>query len=152
MPAFKSFLFIMARVSREVTIAFHGHRNVRALHRSTIEVTKDEHLTLRGDCIVGVKADKACRDINALIGDRVREDGREMRFTILVRDMEWRFTAKGCRMLTLEDDRSIVIRKSRYICPRTLAIMSNASAIDMPREMVRMLMDESTRGVLMIEC
>ncbi|MEM3016931.1 MAG: DUF371 domain-containing protein [Candidatus Nitrosocaldus sp.] len=142
----------MARVRREVTITFYGHRNVRALHRSTIEVTKDEHLTLRGDCIVGVKADKACRDLNALIGDRVRQDDREIRFTILVKGMEWRFTAKGCRMLTLEDDRSIVIRKSTYICPRTLAIMSSASAIDMPREMVRMLMDESTRGVLMIEC
>ncbi|MEM0495420.1 MAG: DUF371 domain-containing protein [Candidatus Nitrosocaldus sp.] len=151
MPAFKSFLRIRDSVHR-ATITFYGHRNVRALHRSTIEVTKDEHLTLRGDCIVGVKADKACRDLNALIGDRVRQDDREIRFTILVKGMEWRFTAKGCRMLTLEDDRSIVIRKSRYICPRTLAIMSSASAIDMPREMVRMLMDESTRGVLMIEC
>ncbi|MEM4145613.1 MAG: DUF371 domain-containing protein [Candidatus Nitrosocaldus sp.] len=151
MPAFKSFLRIRDSVHR-ATITFYGHRNVRALHRSTIEVTKDEHLTLRGDCIVGVKADKACRDLNALLGDRVRQDDREIRFTILVKGMEWRFTAKGCRMLTLEDDRSIVIRKSRYICPRTLAIMSSASAIDMPREMVRMLMDESTRGVLMIEC
>ncbi|MEM0364348.1 MAG: DUF371 domain-containing protein [Candidatus Nitrosocaldus sp.] len=151
MPAFKSFLRIRDSVHR-ATITFYGHRNVRALHRSTIEVTKDEHLTLRGDCIVGVKADKACKDLNALIGDRVRQDDREIRFTILVKGMEWRFTAKGCRMLTLEDDRSIVIRKSRYICPRTLAIMSSASAIDMPREMVRMLTDESTRGVLMIEC
>lgn len=136
----------------EVTITFHGHRNVRALHRSTIEVTRDEHLTTRGDCIVGVRADKACSDLNALIGDIIRGDGREVRFTILVRGMEWRFTAKGCRMLTLEDDRSIVIRKSRYVCPRTLAIMSNASAIDMPREMVKMLMDESTRGLMIIEC
>ncbi|MFN4336345.1 MAG: DUF371 domain-containing protein [Candidatus Nitrosocaldus sp.] len=134
-----------------VTIAFHGHKNVRALHRSTLEITKDEHLTLRGDCIVGVRADMACRDLDVLIGDMVREDGREIRFTILVKGMEWRFSAKGCRLLTLQDDRSIVIRKSGYICPRTLAVMSSASAIDMPREMVRMLMDESTRGVMIIE-
>ncbi len=133
------------------TIAFHGHRNVRALHRRTIEITKDEHLTPRGDCIVGVGADMACKDLATLIGDMVREDGREIRFTILVKGMEWRFSAKGCRLLTLQDDRSIVIRKSMYICPRTLAVMSSASAIDMPREMVRMLTDESTRGVMVIE-
>ncbi|MCS7141080.1 MAG: DUF371 domain-containing protein [Candidatus Nitrosocaldus sp.] len=133
-------------------VAFYGHRNVRALHRGTLELTKDGHLTLRGDCIVGVRADKACSDLNATIGDRIREEGREIMFTIVVRGMEWSFTARGCSRLTLEDDRSLVIRKSRFVCPRTLAIMSSASAADMPREMVGMLMDESTRGLMIISC
>ncbi|MFX0070300.1 MAG: DUF371 domain-containing protein, partial [Candidatus Hermodarchaeota archaeon] len=30
----------------------------------TLEITKDAHLTDRGDCIVAVKADKACLDLS----------------------------------------------------------------------------------------
>ncbi|MDA4132959.1 MAG: DUF371 domain-containing protein, partial [Thaumarchaeota archaeon] len=29
-------------------VEFHGHPMVRSLHRTTIEVTKDPHLTIRG--------------------------------------------------------------------------------------------------------
>ena len=45
-------------------ILFYGHPNVRCLHQRTIEVTTDSHLTLRGDCIIGVRASKACKDLN----------------------------------------------------------------------------------------
>ena len=40
-----------------------GHENVRATHRSTFEVTKDDYLTPRGDCIVGIRSEAAARDL-----------------------------------------------------------------------------------------
>ena len=33
-----------------------GHNNVLALHKNTVEFTKDKELTLNGDCILGVDA------------------------------------------------------------------------------------------------
>ena len=35
-------------------IPFFGHPNIRSLHGRTIEITREPHLTLQGDCIVGV--------------------------------------------------------------------------------------------------
>jgi hypothetical protein len=45
-------------------VTFYGHPNIRSLHAKTIEITKDEHLTPRGDCIIGVRANKACADLD----------------------------------------------------------------------------------------
>ena len=35
----------------------YGHPNILGTHKTTFEFTKDNELTLNGDCIVGVKAD-----------------------------------------------------------------------------------------------
>ena len=35
----------------------YGHPNILGIHKTTLEFTKDEELSLDGDCIVGVKAD-----------------------------------------------------------------------------------------------
>ena len=58
----------------EDEIIFYGHPNVRCLHQRTIEVTTDSHLTLRGDCIIGVRASKACKDLNDLLKSRIQDD------------------------------------------------------------------------------
>ena len=130
-------------------IHFHGHRNIQALHKSTLEVTKDEYLTLRGDCIIGVRADKACKDIDERIKEALRSSC-SIRITIMVDHERWSFVAKGSNRLMLEDLRSLVIRKSDYVCARTLAIKSSAAAVDMPRRMVDLLRD-GEEGVMIIE-
>ncbi|HIP58595.1 MAG TPA: DUF371 domain-containing protein, partial [Archaeoglobus profundus] len=37
---------------KEVITAW-GHPNITAKHRTTLEITKDEELSIRGDCIIG---------------------------------------------------------------------------------------------------
>lgn len=59
----------------EFTVRFMGHRNITAKHRTTLEITKDEEITRKADCIIGVRADKAIlMDIihvsNTMRGDR----------------------------------------------------------------------------------
>jgi uncharacterized protein len=44
-------------------IQFFGHANIRSNHKKTIEITKDSHLTTRGDCIIGVNASAGCNDL-----------------------------------------------------------------------------------------
>jgi len=48
---------------REV-IHCRGHENVKATHRSTLEITTEDFLTPRGDCIICVSADKSLRDLS----------------------------------------------------------------------------------------
>jgi len=35
----------------------YGHKNITSRHKTTLEFTKDSNLTIKGDCIVGIKAD-----------------------------------------------------------------------------------------------
>ena len=44
-----------------------GHKNIRATHKSTLEFTFDETLTVKGDCIVGVKANSSLSDMPELM-------------------------------------------------------------------------------------
>ena len=55
-------------------VIFYGHPNIRSLHAKTIEITKDEHLTPRGDCIIGVKANKACADLDESFKHRLKSN------------------------------------------------------------------------------
>jgi hypothetical protein len=53
--------------------------------------------------------------------------------------------------LRLASPTEMVIRKSDYICGRTLAIRSEAAAIDLPRALVTLLRNRETEGRLTME-
>lgn len=133
---------------REV-IEFYGHPNIRAWHVKTIEITKDSNLTLEGDCIVGVKASKGCSELSKEVKSALN-DGAKVRFEIEVGKHVFEFAARGSPELTFEDEHEIVIRKSDYISPRTLAVKADKAACDLPRKMVEMLKDDNARGLLRI--
>lgn len=50
-----------------IVIKARGHPNIKATHRTTIEVTKDNYLTGRGDCILGIDADKSLKDMKEFL-------------------------------------------------------------------------------------
>lgn len=133
-------------------IRARGHPNVRATHRTTLEVTKDRELTPRGDCIIGVRADKSVADLNEDL-KRWLKSGRAIRVEIVLPDygLKDELIAFGSSKLTFKHERDVVIRKSDYVCDRTLAIRSNKSARDIDREIVELLKDEKTELILIIE-
>ncbi len=133
-------------------IRARGHPNVRATHRTTLEVTKDRELTPRGDCIIGVGADKSVADLNEDL-KRWLKSGRAIRVEIVLPDygLKDELIAFGSSKLTFKHERDVVIRKSDYVCDRTLAIRSNKSARDIDREIVELLKDEKTELILIIE-
>ena len=131
-------------------IPFAGHPNVRATHRTTTEITTEAALTLQGDCIVGVGSGGGCAALPAGIKDALRHAGSHVRITIMVGSNRFVIRGRGDPRLLLEHPADIVIRKSTFLCPRTLAVDCDAASIDMPREMVRDLQD-GARGVLTVE-
>ena len=57
-------------------VEFRGHPNIRAEHPTTLEVTKDDFLTPRGDCIVGIASNKGASDINRCVKEVLRAGGK----------------------------------------------------------------------------
>ncbi|MEM2818033.1 MAG: DUF371 domain-containing protein, partial [Archaeoglobaceae archaeon] len=44
-------------------VSAFGHPNISAKHRTTLEVTKDNEISKRADCIIGVNANKSVSEI-----------------------------------------------------------------------------------------
>lgn len=134
-------------------VEFRGHAMVRSMHRNTIEVTRDAHLSQRGDCIIGVLADKGPSDLSSQVRDTLRTDGSLVSVAISVdgSDAIFRFSAAGSGALTLESREEMVIRKSAFVSPRTLAVHSDAAAKDVPRVLIERLRSPAARGTLRLE-
>lgn len=131
-------------------MTFVGHRNIRCLHNKTIEITKAVSLSTRGDCIAGVSASKACNDFDKEFKARFSESGRKVNLEIKVDEQTFRMDGFTDQRLTLSHDHDIVIRRSNYVCPRTLCVLCNKASFDIPRELVLKLQDPATAAVLKI--
>ncbi len=118
-----------------------GHKNITATHYNTLEITKDLDLTIRGTCIVGVRANVGTLDIPTWAKDKLRKDGSIIRFELVVGNQVVSGMFQGHSELILSHPKDIVIRKSNFICPRTLGIKSNIAAKDIPDDVKTKLRD-----------
>lgn len=125
-------------VCREV-IRARGHPNIRATHRSTLEITRDHDLTPRGDCIIGVEADKSAFELSDFFKDCIRSDGSVLIMVIEVEGFRDIILAHGHYLLELSDTRRVIIRKSNYVDRATLGIKASKAAVDIKRELVERL-------------
>lgn len=135
-------------VQDEVT--FYGHPNIRSLHAKTIEITKDEHVTPRGDCIIGVKANKACADLDESFKHRLKSNSSVVRIEIMVGDESFLILGMGDERLSMLNAHDIVIRKTNFVCPRTMSVLCDKASSDLPRKLVSMLQDQETKGIFRI--
>ena len=131
-------------------IQFSGHENIRSNHQKTIEITKESHLTPQGDCIVGVNATSSCSDLPNELKKKLKNPDSRIKFSIRIEDHEFFLEGKGHPELILSHTEDIVIRKSDFICPRTLSIKCDKASDLLPRDMVALLQDPKTRGILTI--
>jgi hypothetical protein len=127
------------------TIHCRGHPNVKATHRSTLEFTKEDYLTPRGDCIICIKADRGINDLSEEFKKALRE-GRKLRIRIKVGELEDEVLAEGSTELILDHQYSMVVRKSTYIDRKTLAVRANKAARDIDRRIIEMLKNPETEA------
>ncbi len=115
-----------------------GHPNIRATHPTTLAATVDHEVSVAGDCFLMVSADKSpstlSEDFKNAARRRVKILGR-----IIVGGLVDLFECYGDPSLTFENTRTMVFRKSRYICSKTVGIESSKSARDIDRRIVKML-------------
>lgn len=131
-------------------IQFSGHENIRSNHQKTIEITKESHLTPSGDCIIGVNASASCADLPDAIKKKLQDPNSKVNFSIKVGSHEFIVEGRGHENLILTHQEDIVIRKSNFVCPRTLAVKCDKASDLMPREMISLLQNPNTQGTFTI--
>jgi len=135
----------------EEEITFQGHTNILSLHSRTIEITKDSNLTKRGDCIVGVSANKACDDLDISLKQKLRKSDTVVKIGIIVEPYEFNLAGFGNNNLEITHKHDIVLRKSKYIDNRTAIISCDKSAIDIPRNLINAVANTEAKGILRIK-
>lgn len=115
-----------------------------------MEFTKDPWLTKRGDCILLVSCDLAPADFPEEIRLAIRRPAARIRFVLRVEELEDTVIGFGHPDLSLTDNRSMVVRKSGFISPRTVAIHANKSAADISRKLVSRLRQEAPASLELI--
>jgi hypothetical protein len=126
-------------------ISASGHINVRSTNRTTFEITKDRHLTRRGDCVIVVGATKAAVDLNAKFKDAARSEHARMMITIEADGEVEVVNAWGNAQLSFTHLTDLVVRKSDYICGRTLAIRADKAAKDLSRKLIEKIRDPNQK-------
>jgi len=129
---------LSAKETKENIVAF-GHENIQVTHPSTLMFTKQKHLSKTGDCVVGVASDKAVANLSQIFKDALRKPNVKLTVIIEAGGITEQINAFGSPKLILTHLTDMVIRKSDYICNRTLAIRADKSANDLPRELVEKL-------------
>ena len=129
-----------AKQTREKVLAF-GHENIQATHPSTLMFTREKRLSKNGDCIVALAADKAVADLSPEFKDKLRKPNAKLTILIEADGLTEQINASGSPKLILTNPTDMVIRKSDYICNRTLAIHADKAANDLPRAFVEKLKD-----------
>lgn len=118
----------------------YGHPNVLGTHPTTLEVTKEDFLTLRGTCIIGINASKAANDLNEKL-KKIIQSGKEIGVFLKAGKFWDVFSGFGDSNLTLSNSISIVFRRSTFISDRTVLIACLKSAKDISRNLVQSLQD-----------
>lgn len=117
----------------------HGHNNILSTHKTTFEITRKPTLTRRGDCIIAVKATKGASDVHPKFKETAKRENAQLRITVEADGLKETVKAYGSSRLTFTNPTDIVIRKSNYVCGRTVAIGADKSACDLSRKLVEKL-------------
>jgi hypothetical protein len=125
----------------EVTeiILGYGHENIQATHKTTFEITKEAQLSRRGDCIIAVSANKTMTDFSSEFKKNLRKEKAKIMILIEAGDAAEVVNAFGSPRLILTHRTDMVVRKSNYICNRTLAIQADKAACDLSRKLAEKL-------------
>ena len=125
----------------------YGHPNILATHKTTLEFTKDCDLSLRGNCIVGVKADFELSKIKNLI-----KNCKKIKITIeAVSDKTIREIIEAELNPDFSDNNEFVIRTTDFVSERTYAIKSNKAAFELKKDLISLLKNKKNKIVVIIE-
>jgi len=112
--------------------------------------TRDPEVGPQGDCIIGVCAERAASDLPAEL-KRILRSGSPLVIRISADDITEEVLARGDHRLSLDHPTDLVVRKSDFVCGRTVAVGANKAAADLPKEMITRLKNPNTVLKLLIK-
>lgn len=131
-------------------IQCRGHVNVISCHPTTFEITCEEELTLQGDCIIGVGADKGAADLSDGFCDLLADDSAILRTYLSAEGISCEIRSYGSSRMTFDHQTDLVWRRSDFVCGRTIGIRSDYVARTLPRDLIRVLSRGAEMEVILI--
>lgn len=126
-----------------------GHEKIIGTHKTTIELTKENYLTEKGNCIIAINATKACFDFNSYT-KKFLKSGKKIKFIFEINGKTDIVTAFGSPKLKLSNKTSMVIRKSDFIDDRTIAIKADKAAKDIDRALIEELKNPNAKLIIRV--
>jgi len=120
----------------EYSFIVKGHPNITSKHKTTLEFTKDPDISIRADCIIGVKSQVSMDNIPQEIVDSIKEDNKLITLRLETENAVYTIRGYGHHELTLDHPTDMVSRKSDFKCSRTLMINADKAAIDLKTELI----------------
>lgn len=128
---------------------FSGHKNISSTHYNTFALTTDPSISPNGDCFVGIELDTPLSSFSEEEKTLVR-NANKLRLLIEVDNFSEEILAIGHGNMQLSHPKDLVVRKSRHICEKTLAILANKAANDFNKDLVEAL-QSGKKGTMIIE-
>ena len=118
------------------TIYCRGHPLILGNHPSTFEVTREDHLTKNGNCIIGIVADKGCAGLSAAFKRVLANDDAILITRLSSGDVIFEVKSHGSSRFTLDHPTDMVWRRSSFVCGRTIGIMTDHEAATLPKPLI----------------
>jgi len=99
-------------------------------------VTRENHLTKNGNCIIGIAADKGCEGLSAEFKRVLCHDDAVLVTRLSCDGITVEVKSRGSSGLTLHHPTDLVWRRSTFICGRTIGILSDHVAATLPKALV----------------
>ncbi|WP_321506859.1 DUF371 domain-containing protein [uncultured Methanoregula sp.] len=120
-------------------IRCRGHPLVLGTHPTTFEVTREDHLTENGNCIIGIGADRGCAGLSQEFRNVLVHDDAVLLTRLECGGIAAEVRSCGSSQMMLNHPADMVWRRSTFVCGRTIGIRSDAVALTLPRELVKNL-------------
>ena len=126
----------MINMEAQEIIYCRGHPLVLGTHPTTFEVTREAHLTKKGNCIIGIAADKGCSGLSAVFKEVLADDEAVLVTRLTSGDVMVAVKSRGSSQLTLDHPTDMVWRRSSFTCGRTIGIMTDHVAATLPEALI----------------
>jgi hypothetical protein len=131
----------MINMEAQEIIHCRGHPFVLGTHPTTFEVTREVHLTKKGNCIIGVSADKSCTRLSAEFKRMLTHDDAILITSLSCDGKTVEVKSRGSSQFTLDHPTDMVWRRSSFVCGRTIGIMSDHVAATFPESLLANLVE-----------
>jgi len=113
-------------------------------------ITKEPEIGSEADCVIGVGANSSTAELPSALKNLLRQ-GCDVRIVLSADGVKETVHAKGHPNLLLNHPTDIVVRKSSFVCGRTLAISADKGAADISRKLIKKLKNSAAELLIAIE-
>jgi hypothetical protein len=118
-----------------ITFTAKGHKNILGTQRNTLEFTKDKHLSLKGDCIIGVESDFTLERIKPMLSWN--------RAKMVIECTGKKEEIVGKINPSFKSEHEIVLRVTDFGSDRTLMTRCDKASVHLRRDFIDCLKDDS---------